>query len=204
MNEMRKYDDAVQIIKTAILQSQYDAARAVNEKQLMLYYGVGKYISLNSRQGFWGKGAIDTISERLQKELPGLRGFSARNLRNMRTFYEEWSELETCPNGDAQQLLAPASAKFGSGNSNLAVATAKLPDESFWQLQLPKSGDFPIREFLSIGFTLHIGILGKTKELPERLRHPPRAELPLDRQDTGRGERRNRKQYRAQGQEAVD
>ena len=169
MNEMRKYDDAVKIIKTAILQSQYDAARAVNEKQLMLYYGVGKYISLNSRQGFWGKGAIDTISERLQKELPGLRGFSARNLRNMRTFYEEWSGLETCPNGDAQQLLAPASAKFGSGNSNLAVATAKLPDESFWQSQLPKSGDFPIREFLSIGFTLHIGILGKTKELPERL-----------------------------------
>ena len=68
----------------------YDAARSVNEKQLMLYYGIGKYISMNSREGFWGKGAIDAISERLEKELPGLKGFSARNLRNMRSFYEEW------------------------------------------------------------------------------------------------------------------
>ena len=56
----------------------------------MLYYGIGKYISLNSRKGFWGKGAIDTISERLDRKMPGLKGISARNLRNMRTFYEDW------------------------------------------------------------------------------------------------------------------
>ena len=87
MDEIMNYDKDVEIIKTAILQSQYDAARSVNEKQLMLYYGIGKYISLNSRKGFWGKGAIDAISERLDKELPGLRGFSSRNLRYMRTFY---------------------------------------------------------------------------------------------------------------------
>ncbi len=55
MSEFSNYDKAVQMIKTAILQSQYDAARSVNEKQLMLYYGIGKYISLNSRNGYWGK-----------------------------------------------------------------------------------------------------------------------------------------------------
>jgi len=93
------YDDAVKAIKTAILQSQYDAARSVNEKQLMLYYSIGKYISLNSRNGFWGKGAIDAISGRLDKELPGLRGFSARSLRYMRTFYEEWAYLEKLESG---------------------------------------------------------------------------------------------------------
>ena len=38
MSEFSNYDDAVQMIKTAILQSQYDAARSVNEKQLMIYY----------------------------------------------------------------------------------------------------------------------------------------------------------------------
>lgn len=32
MNEIMNYDKAVEIIKTAILQSQYDAARSVNEK----------------------------------------------------------------------------------------------------------------------------------------------------------------------------
>ena len=36
---------------------------------------------------FWGKDAIETISRQLSAELPGLKGFSARNLRNMRTFY---------------------------------------------------------------------------------------------------------------------
>ena len=111
MNEIQNYDDAVEIIKTAILQSQYDAARSVNEKQLTLYYGIGKYISLNSRSGFWGKGAIDAISERLDKELPGLRGFSARNLRNMRTFYEEWAMLDRAAAGTGKiegSILADA------------------------------------------------------------------------------------------------
>jgi len=167
MDEMVKYEDAVQIIKAAILRSQYDAARAVNEKQLMLYYGIGKFISLNSRQGFWGKGAIDAISERLQRVLPGLRGFSARNLRNMRTFYEEWSILDTSA-ADAQGQLEIESSKKPN-SSNLAVATAKLPGESFWQLQLPISPEFPSVEFMHIGFTQHIAVLAKIKALPERL-----------------------------------
>ena len=34
MNENMNYDKAVEIIKTAILQGQYDAACSVNEKQL--------------------------------------------------------------------------------------------------------------------------------------------------------------------------
>ena len=111
MNAIMNDEDAVEIIKTAILQSQYDAACSVNEKQLMLYYGIGKYISLNSRKGFWGKGAMDAISGRLDRELPGLKGFSARNLRNMRTFYEEWAALDH--ERDEELNLANASAKTG-------------------------------------------------------------------------------------------
>lgn len=84
-----KYTAAVQTIKTAILQSQYQAVKLVNKEQLALYYGIGRYISQNSREGYWGTGAISFISSRLQMEMPGLRGFSERNLKNMRTFYEE-------------------------------------------------------------------------------------------------------------------
>ena len=111
MNELQRYDDAVQTIKAAILRSQYDAARSVNEKQLMLYYSIGKYISMNSRKNYWGKGAINAISERLEKELPGLKGFSARNLRNMRSFYEEWVTLDASFNTDQLNLADPC-AKF--------------------------------------------------------------------------------------------
>ena len=94
----------------------------------MLYYGIGKFISLNSRKGLWGKVAIDAISGRLQRELPGLRGFSARNLRNMRTFYEEWSMLDATPIAAGQNNLELASAE-SPDSTILAVATAKaLPD----------------------------------------------------------------------------
>lgn len=72
MSEKQNYDEAVRAIKSAILQSQYDAAKTVNEKQLMLYYGIGKYISLNSRNGFWGKGAIDTNLELASSKLSRL------------------------------------------------------------------------------------------------------------------------------------
>ena len=86
--------DAVSLIKTAILQSQARAAKGVNQEQLALYYGIGRFISVNTRKRNWGAGIIDGISERLKAELPGLRGFSGRSLKNMRSFYEDWNMLE--------------------------------------------------------------------------------------------------------------
>lgn len=110
----------------------------------MLYFGIGKYISLNSRNGFWGKGAIDAISERLDVELPGLRGFSARNLRYMRTFYEEWKMLDS------------SSIRYeDNGTLNLAHGCAKLlhkDDGEIWNTLAVKTQAFPIEEFLVLGF----------------------------------------------------
>ena len=89
-----QYNDAVQQIKTAILKSQAKALAGVNQEQLALYYGIGRYISVNTREGVWGKGALEAISEQLRAELPGLRGFSSTNLKLMRIFYEEWKGIE--------------------------------------------------------------------------------------------------------------
>lgn len=58
-----------------ILQSQARAVKGVNQEQLALYYGVGRYISENTRNQKWESGAIETISLRLRQELTGLRGF---------------------------------------------------------------------------------------------------------------------------------
>jgi len=130
---------------------------------LMLYYGIGKYISLNSRNGFWGKGAIDAISEQLDKELPGLRGFTSRNLRYMRTFYEEWKMLDSV--GQPEKIAENPSADLELANSK----TEKILVESIWNLQVPNYQDFPIDAFLHIGFTHHRVILGKIKNLDERI-----------------------------------
>ena len=68
------------------------AARKANFEHLKLYFYVGAYVSANSRNGTWGTGAIAAISERLSLELPGLRGFSPTNIKNMRIFFEQWAD----------------------------------------------------------------------------------------------------------------
>ena len=83
---------AVQVIKGAIQRSQARSLQHVNNEVLSLYYGIGQYISENTRHHFWGTGALKTISDQLQKEMPGLTGFGETSLKNMRTFYEEWCE----------------------------------------------------------------------------------------------------------------
>ena len=92
--EHAELTNAVKAIKGAILQSQQRALASINQEQLALYYGIGRFVSINTRNKNWGKGFIEAISTQLRKELPGLRGFSATNLRNMRSFYEEWRALE--------------------------------------------------------------------------------------------------------------
>lgn len=159
-----RYDDAVNAIKTAILHSQYEAIKTVNEKQLILYYGIGKYISVNSRNGFWGKGAIDAIAEQLDKELPGLRGFSARNLRYMRTFYEEWKVLDepSCSEKTPKR----------ENTSDLALMSAKSNGQNvspIWHMQVPNSQSGKFEKFFQISFTHHRMVLEMVKNLDERL-----------------------------------
>lgn len=109
MSDLQTYTEAVRVIKEAIFRSQYRAASSANKEQLSLYYGIGCYVAKKSREGFWDKGA-ETISQQLQKELPGLRGFSATNIKNMRSFYEEWSPvINRQPMADKNKTLTAVS-----------------------------------------------------------------------------------------------
>lgn len=155
---------AVQVIKTAILQSQARAAKAVNQEMLALYYGIGRFISANTRNRNWGKGVLAQISERLRSELPGLRGFGESHLKNMRLFYEAWSSIER-----------DSPIAIGELTDKPAIAIAGMPDTSdndadtIRQLQLANLPDFPLAEFLSISFTHHIRILENAKDMDERM-----------------------------------
>ena len=176
MSDIKEYQSAVDVIKTAILQSQARAAKAVNQEQLALYYGIGRYVSANTRKKKWGTGAIETISSQLRKELPGLRGFSATSMRNMRTFYEEWRQLESNSSvvTDEIQMLSSNSSvatdEFTQINTKSSVATDDFKaDSEIRQLQLANLPNFPLREFLSISFTHHVAILAKAKTYEERI-----------------------------------
>ena len=100
---------AIGEIKTAILNSRYMAMRLANSEMLKFYYGIGAYVSINSRNGKWGTSAIKTISRGLQQELPGLKGFSESNIKRMCSFYEVWrmengSENRPFSTGEIERL----------------------------------------------------------------------------------------------------
>lgn len=164
-----KYTIAVQTIKTAILQSQYQAIKLANKEQLALYYGVGRYISKNSRNGFWGKGVIAYISDRLQKELPGIRGFSETNLKMMRIFYEGWNMLD-CNSSDTSDKLQPSHIMTNTKSSDVTddFQVTETQYEEIQKLQLPNLKDFPIEAFFTIGFSHHYIILSQVKTLEEK------------------------------------
>lgn len=86
----RDFAAAVKDIKLAILQSRARAAHVSNVEALKLYFYVGGYVSKKTRTAKWGSGAIDALSNRLQVELPGLRGFSATSIKYMRILFDEW------------------------------------------------------------------------------------------------------------------
>lgn len=150
-----QYNQAVQLIKTAILTNQLEAAKAVNHQMLALYYGVGKYVSDNTRNGCWGTGAIETISEQLRRELPGLRGFSPTSIKKMRIFYEQWCDFINRP-PMADDLQSAENQESLPYNALLSVNRP------------PLAGDLDWYDFFSLSFSHHDEILSKTKTLEER------------------------------------
>lgn len=151
-----KYNEAVQQIKSAILQSQLEATKTVNRQMLALYYGIGKFVSDNTRKDVWGTGAIEAISEQLRRELPGLRGFGVSNIKNMRQFYELWKDvLNRQPlAGDLQ----------GVDNEEI------LPTHALLMLnRQPMADDLDVHDFFSISFSHHCEIMSKTSTVEERV-----------------------------------
>ena len=145
---------AVKDIKLAILQARAKAAHLANAEALKLYFFVGGYISKKTRNAKWGSGAIDALSNQLQIELPGLRGFSAANIKYMRIFFDEWTrwfEIRHSSSDENRQTVS---------DENALMPIRHLPSDELTNEQ--------ITAFLSIGFTHHREILNKCSTYDER------------------------------------
>ena len=160
------YNDAVQTIKNAILDSQLRATQHINEEQLALYYGIGQFISKNTRTGAWGTKAIETISRQLSVELPGLKGYSATNLKFMRLFYEAWSDLfnSSATAGKLEEHISSAAAdeSLSSDDKNISTNSISKKNHPFSEYEMTWN------DFFALGFSLHIEILSKTSTIEER------------------------------------
>lgn len=153
------YNQAAETIKDAILNGQYQAVKGVNRIQLLTYFSIGKYVSLNTRHGVWGTGALKAISDRLRKLLPGLRGYGETQLREMRLFYEGWSFI------DSNSSVAT--------DQNSSVVTDELQQGEYVKdilkiVKIETPVAFPVDDYFKTPFTHHTVMLRKCNNKEER------------------------------------
>jgi len=88
------YETFLVEIKERIRQAQYDALKTVNKELIKLYRDIGKMIVEKQKKYGWGKSIVENLARDLQKEFPGMKGFSKDNLWRMRKFYLIYSGNE--------------------------------------------------------------------------------------------------------------
>ena len=182
-NSLIPLSQAVETIKTAILQGQYEALKGTNRIQLAVYFAIGKYLSNNTRRLPYGAGALKAISDQLLRELPGLRGYSATNLKYMRLFYEAWRMLDvdsSVATDNSQSTIAMAESSQESSvatDESLITKSSVITDELqvadnkidiYHSICIPNAVEFPVEDFFSVPFTHHVEIYQKNKDLEAR------------------------------------
>lgn len=92
------YDKILSDLKDLIKTSQFKAISAVNQALIFTYRGIGQTIHEQQQSAGWGTSVVEQLAKDLQNAFPGMKGFSARNLWNMRDFhlsYEKDTKLQT-------------------------------------------------------------------------------------------------------------
>ena len=120
-NELILYGSFVKDIKDLIYRRQYEAMKRVNTELIQLYWEIGGEIDRKQREQGWGKSVVEILSKELQKEFPGVKGFTARNLWFMRQFYVEYAD---------KPILKPSVSELTDSNLHPSVAeiqNANLP-----------------------------------------------------------------------------
>lgn len=136
-------------IEQMIAQAKLSAAMHVNTAMLSLYWHIGKSILEKQKYEGWGKQVIIQLSRDLTRRFPGDRGYSERNLRNMRLFAKCYP---------AFPILQVPLAKLGNGEIWQA-ALAKLKSSDKACIEIPLS---------QITWYHHISLLSRVKDEAER------------------------------------
>jgi predicted nuclease of restriction endonuclease-like (RecB) superfamily len=88
-----EYASWLKALKAKIRSVQIKAALAASRELILFYWELGEDISRKLAENNWGAKVIDHLSSDLQKEFPGIQGFSRRNLYYAKKFYEFFHEL---------------------------------------------------------------------------------------------------------------
>ena len=84
-------------IRKTILEARHHVYTAVNSAMVQTYWNIGRIIVEHEQEGKeraeYGTGLLKNLAQRLTDEFG--RGFTERNLRNMRTFYQKFPKWHT-------------------------------------------------------------------------------------------------------------
>ena len=89
------YVSWVHDVKQRYVSAQIKSAVKVNTEQLFFNWQLGRDLVERKAEEKWGKGIVEQLSLDLQNEFPKAKGFSARNLWNMKKWYLFYSENES-------------------------------------------------------------------------------------------------------------
>lgn len=87
----KTFQEITSNIKNAITKTQLEIMTDANKKLVNLYFNIGKTLDENSS---WGNKFIDNVAHELKLSFPNLKGFSVRNLKYMKSFYNEYKDDE--------------------------------------------------------------------------------------------------------------
>lgn len=120
MRHPARYADLLSEVKARIAGAQVRAALAANHELLLLYWDIGRMINARQDAQGWGTRVIPRLARDLRSALPGIQGFSERNLKRMLRFYREYPGLsEEVPRpvalpGASQEVPRPVAQIVGS------------------------------------------------------------------------------------------
>lgn len=118
----KDFKDIIFDIKNQISNTQVEIFQNANKSLLKLYYNLGKILDENST---WGNKFIDEIAIELKVSFPNIKGFSVRNLKNMRKYYKECS---------ANQFVQTASAQIPWSHNILILDKIKSDEQRIWYM----------------------------------------------------------------------
>ena len=100
----QEYKTWLKDLKQKVRQTQLKAAIKVNSTLIEFYWDLGKDIVERQAESIWGSGFLSQLSEDLIREFPDVKGFSKRNLEQVRRWYGFWSEETAIAKQAASQL----------------------------------------------------------------------------------------------------
>jgi predicted nuclease of restriction endonuclease-like (RecB) superfamily len=155
---LESYSEIIKALKSAILASRYKAATLANREMLALYFNVGKLIDEKTKEAKWGDKILEQLSTDLQNELPGLKGFSATNLKRMRAFFQAWNSVFT---------ISPTVTDQLQDKKNKKPKTATNPTFPTITSISSTVSDLFIQHFFSVSFSHHYELIVKINKTDE-------------------------------------